>query len=140
MVLTILTGMSFHCRSVESDQKSPDAKGQPVSRVHVDYTVKSGPERLQAVLPNEAERLMKTPFAVIQACCSCTTEPVMLPCNMLRSSVLHASCVTPCLRTYHSLPANLIQAYGHVAKVCLIRRILELMAVSVSRPVVQPEM
>lgn len=67
--LNILTGMSFHCRSAESDQKNPDARGQPVSRVHVDYTVKSGPERLQAVLPNEAERLMKTPFAVIQARC-----------------------------------------------------------------------
>ncbi len=54
------------CRSAKKDQKDPDAKGQPVSRVHVDYTVKSGPERLQAVLPNEAEKLMKTPFAVIQ--------------------------------------------------------------------------
>ena len=53
-------------RSAEADQKDPDAPNQPVSRVHVDYTVKSGPERLQAVLPDEAERLMKTPFAVIQ--------------------------------------------------------------------------
>ncbi len=43
--------------------------------MHVDYTVKSGPERLQAVLPDEAERLMKTPFAVIQ---------VSLSCNKLR--------------------------------------------------------
>ena len=64
-----LTGMVLHCRSVESDQENPDARGQPVSRVHVDYTVKSGPERLQAVLPNEAEQLMKTPFAVIQVGC-----------------------------------------------------------------------
>lgn len=63
--LSALNGMAA-CRSVESDQKNPDAKGEPVSRVHVDYTVKSGPERLQAVLPDEAERLMKTPFAVIQ--------------------------------------------------------------------------
>ncbi|DBA80955.1 TPA: hypothetical protein ACH3X2_007172 [Trebouxia sp. C0005] len=53
-------------KSADGEQKDPDAKGQPVSRVHVDYTVKSGPERLQAVLPDEAERLMKTPFAVIQ--------------------------------------------------------------------------
>ena len=54
------------CRSAQGEQKDPDARGQPVSRVHVDYTVKSGPERLQAVLPDEAEELMKTPFAVIQ--------------------------------------------------------------------------
>ena len=55
----------FH-RSMEGRQKDVEEKGQPVSRVHVDYTVKSGPERLQAVLPDEAERLMKTPFAVLQ--------------------------------------------------------------------------
>lgn len=65
-----------HCRSPDSDQNI-DGKGEPVSRVHVDYTVKSGPERLQAVLPDEAERLMKTPFAVIQV--SQTTEASMLP-------------------------------------------------------------
>ncbi|KAL3161264.1 hypothetical protein ABBQ38_009625 [Trebouxia sp. C0009 RCD-2024] len=53
-------------RSVKAAQADPDPRGKPVSRVHVDYTVKSGPERLQAVLPDEAERLMKTPFAVIQ--------------------------------------------------------------------------
>ena len=37
-----------------------------MSRVHVDYTVKSGPSRLHAVLPEEAERLSRIPFAVIQ--------------------------------------------------------------------------
>ncbi|KAK9807623.1 hypothetical protein WJX72_004557 [[Myrmecia] bisecta] len=41
-------------------------RGMPVARVHVDYTVKSGPERLQALLPDEADQLTKTPFAVIQ--------------------------------------------------------------------------
>ena len=35
--------------------------------VHVDYTTKSGAERLDALLPKEeAERLKKTPFAAIQ--------------------------------------------------------------------------
>ena len=43
-----------------------EARGAPVSRVHVDYTTRSGPIRLKAALPNEAEQLMKTPFAVIQ--------------------------------------------------------------------------
>lgn len=35
--------------------------------VHVDYTTKSGAERLDALLPEEeAQRLKQTPFAVIQ--------------------------------------------------------------------------
>ena len=65
-ILLLMLTCTFVHRSAESDQKDPDAPNQPVSRVHVDYTVKSGPERLQAVLPDEAHKLMKTPFAVIQ--------------------------------------------------------------------------
>jgi hypothetical protein len=38
---------------------------QPVPRVHVDYTVKSGPQRLRDVLPEEAPELLKKRFAVI---------------------------------------------------------------------------
>ena len=38
----------------------------PVPRVHCDYTTRSGIERL-AGLPDEADRLTKTPFAVLQA-------------------------------------------------------------------------
>ena len=35
--------------------------------VHVDYTTKSGAERLDALVPKEeAERLKRTPFAAIQ--------------------------------------------------------------------------
>ena len=45
---------------------SLELPGLPVSKVHVDYTVKSGVERLHRVLPEEAEKLQKTPFAVIQ--------------------------------------------------------------------------
>lgn len=41
-------------------------RNKPVPRVHVDYTLKSGVERLQALLPDEAEKLQRTPFAVIQ--------------------------------------------------------------------------
>ena len=55
-----------------------DAPGQPVSRVHVDYTVKSGPERLQAVLPGEADKLMKTPFAVIQVSAQQLRSPALV--------------------------------------------------------------
>ena len=38
---------------------------QPVPRVHVDYTVKSGPQRVRDLLPDEAPALLKRRFAVI---------------------------------------------------------------------------
>lgn len=38
---------------------------QPVPRVHVDYTVKSGPQRVRDLLGDEAEALLKKRFAVI---------------------------------------------------------------------------
>jgi len=62
--------VTHSCSSTVQQQRSrkdPDARGQPVSRVHVDYNVKSDPARLRALLPDEAERLSRTPFAVIQA-------------------------------------------------------------------------
>ena len=37
--------------------------------VHVDYTAKGGPLRLATLLPQEAEKLQRTPFAVIQVWC-----------------------------------------------------------------------
>ena len=58
--------LSVMCR--DSEQALKSSKRGPVPRVHVDYTLQSGPERLTAVLPDEADRLSKTPFAVIQAC------------------------------------------------------------------------
>ena len=33
---------------------------------HVDYTAESGIDRLSALLPDEAEKLRETPFAVVQ--------------------------------------------------------------------------
>lgn len=40
----------------------------PVAGVHVDYTTQSGIDRLKALLPDEAEKLQSTPFAVVQVC------------------------------------------------------------------------
>ncbi len=37
---------------------APDAPRQPATRVHVDQTVKSGPQRVRDLLPDEAERLL----------------------------------------------------------------------------------
>ena len=67
------------CSSKVQDQQAKqnvEARGALVSRVHVDYTTKSGPIRLQAALPDEAERLMKTPFAVIQVKSGLVTSPL----------------------------------------------------------------
>lgn len=50
---------------------APRAKGgergiqEPVKVVHNDYTVKSGPQRVRDLLPDEAEALLKNRFAVI---------------------------------------------------------------------------
>ena len=51
----------------------PDSKREtlgnrriPASRVHTDYTAHGGVARLKALLPDEAEQLMKTPFAIYQ--------------------------------------------------------------------------
>lgn len=54
-----------HGRDAQKNLQNPKARG-PVSNVHVDYTVESGPHRIHEVLPEEADRLKKTPFAVIQ--------------------------------------------------------------------------
>ncbi|KAK9806032.1 hypothetical protein WJX73_007367 [Symbiochloris irregularis] len=53
-------------RSQEDLSSELAARNQPVSRVHVDYTLKSGVERLHMLLPDEADKLQRTPFAVIQ--------------------------------------------------------------------------
>ncbi len=45
--------------------RSSGAPRQPVPRVHVDYTVKSGPQRVRDLLGDEAETLLQKRFAVI---------------------------------------------------------------------------
>ena len=37
-----------------------------MSKVHVDYDLRSGIERLHVLLPDEADKLQRTPFAVVQ--------------------------------------------------------------------------
>jgi hypothetical protein len=54
-------------RRREEGARSPSAKPrrEPVTRVHNDYTVKSGPQRVRTLLPDEADQLLKGRFAVI---------------------------------------------------------------------------
>jgi hypothetical protein len=46
-------------------RRSPEARRQPSTRVHVDYTLKSGPQRVQDLFPEEAEALLSKRFAFI---------------------------------------------------------------------------
>ena len=47
-------------------QEGASALGRPLNYVHVDDTIKSGYENLEALVPKEeAERLRTTPFAKI---------------------------------------------------------------------------
>ena len=48
------------------DQEQDQELRKPVPLVHVDYTTTSGPQRLDALLPEEADKLKETPFAVVQ--------------------------------------------------------------------------
>ena len=56
-------------------------KGFPfsVGLVHVDYTAKGGPNRLRMILPDEADKLSKTPYAIIQVI-------VVIPVDVLSKS------------------------------------------------------
>lgn len=84
----------------QQQENGVEARGAPVSRVHVDYTTKSGPIRLKAALPDEAEQLMRTPFAVIQVnflfpvsasqCPSCTSLHTLLLLSGYNGSVANA--------------------------------------------------
>ena len=57
---------ALHCRAGVA---ASAGRGKPVPRAHVDYTLTSGPGRLKELLPEEAESLQKTPYAVIQVQC-----------------------------------------------------------------------
>ena len=46
-------------------QQSPKLN-TPVLRAHVDFSAKSGPRRLQDIMKDEAERLSKTPYGILQ--------------------------------------------------------------------------
>jgi hypothetical protein len=45
--------------------RSTDFPRQPVPRVHVDYTVKSGPQRVRDLLGDEADKLLRQRFSVV---------------------------------------------------------------------------
>jgi hypothetical protein len=48
-----------------SEDRRADAPRQPVPRVHVDHTEKSGPQRVRDLLPDEAEQLLRGRVQII---------------------------------------------------------------------------
>jgi hypothetical protein len=52
-------------RRVPDAEDRRDGLRQPVSRVHVDHTAKSGPQRVRDLLPNEAQDLLRGRVQVI---------------------------------------------------------------------------
>lgn len=52
-------------RRVPDAESQADAPRQPVRRVHIDHTARSGPQRVRDLLPNEADELLKGRVQVI---------------------------------------------------------------------------
>ncbi len=52
-------------RRVPGAEDRRDGLRQPVSRVHVDHTVRSGPQRVRDLIPDEAEELLKGRVQII---------------------------------------------------------------------------
>jgi hypothetical protein len=52
-------------RKVEGAQDRSDAPRQPVQRVHIDHTARSGPQRVRDLLPDEADELLEGRVQVI---------------------------------------------------------------------------
>lgn len=46
-------------------RRAPDAPRQPSTRVHVDYTAGSAPQRVRELLGDDAERLLRKPYAFV---------------------------------------------------------------------------
>jgi hypothetical protein len=75
---------------------------QPVPRVHVDHTVKSGPQRVRDLLPDEAEQLLRGRVQIINV-----WRPIRGP---LKDSPL-AVCDALSVKPEHLVPSDLV--YQH---------------------------
>lgn len=85
-----------------SEDRRADAPRQPVPRVHVDHTVKSGPQRVRDLLPDEAEVLLRGRVQIINL-----WRPIRGP---LRDAPL-AVCDAQTVRPEQLVPSDLI--YQH---------------------------
>jgi hypothetical protein len=87
-------------RRVEgTDDRTTGLPRQPVPRVHVDYTIKSGPQRVRDLLADEADELLRRRFAVINV-----WRPIRGPLQDAPLAVSDASSV----RSNDLVPVDLI--------------------------------
>lgn len=82
-----------------SEDRRADAPRQPVPRVHVDHTVKSGPQRVRDLLPDEAEELLRGRVQIINL-----WRPIRGPLQDAPLAVCDALSVKP----EHLVPSDLI--------------------------------
>ena len=73
-----------------SEERRADAPRQPVPRVHVDHTEKSGPQRVRDQLPDEAEELLRERVQIINI-----WRPIRGPLLDAPLAVCDASSVRP---------------------------------------------
>jgi hypothetical protein len=79
-----------------------DGPRQPATRVHVDHTVRSGPQRVRDLLPDEAEELLKGRVQVINL-----WRPINHPVYDAPLAVAEASSV----RLEELIPSDLVQRF-----------------------------
>ena len=89
-------------RRVPDAEMQADAPRQPVRRVHIDHTARSGPQRVRDLLPDEAEELLKGRVQVINL-----WRPIKGP---LQDSPL-AVCDATTIRADDLVPSDLV--YPH---------------------------
>jgi hypothetical protein len=89
-------------RRVPDAEAQPDAPRQPVRRVHIDHTARSGPQRVRDLLPDEAEELLRGRVQVVNV-----WRPIRGP---LQDSPL-AVCDATSISTNDLVPSDLV--YPH---------------------------
>lgn len=89
-------------RVPDGEDRRGDAPRQPVPRVHVDHTDRSGPQRVRDLLPDEAEQLLRGRLQIINL-----WRPIRGPLLDAPLAVCDASTVKP----EHLVPSDLV--YPH---------------------------
>ena len=77
-------------RRVDGAQDRSDAPRQPVQRVHIDHTARSGPQRVRDLLPDEAEKLLQRRFAIVQV-----WRPIRHPVESFPLAICDARSISP---------------------------------------------
>lgn len=77
-------------RRVPNAESLPDAPRQPATRVHIDHTARSGPQRVRDLLPDEAEELLRGRVQVVNL-----WRPIRGPLEDAPLAVCDATSIAP---------------------------------------------